>query len=70
MMQKTLSLSEARRRLNLTQPALAEELGVDIATIWRWENRGVPTRGAAKQVVENIIARAARLPARDAGAVT
>lgn len=59
---QTLTLTEARKRMKLTQPALAAEIGVDVMTIWRWEKNGVPSRGAAKRIVDDLIARAAKLP--------
>jgi DNA-binding transcriptional regulator YiaG len=57
----TISLTEARKRLKLTQPALAEQLGVDVMTVWRWEQR-VPTRGPARKIVSDLIAKAEKLP--------
>jgi len=61
-MDTKLSLSDARKRLKLTQPALAAEIGVDVMTIWRWENNGVPARGPARRVVDDLIAKAEKLP--------
>lgn len=42
-----MSGEELRRRreaLQLSQPKLAEALGVHPNTIWRWEHSGVPVR--------------------------
>lgn len=35
-------LRRRREALGLTQPQLAEKLGVHRNTVWRWERRGVP----------------------------
>lgn len=59
-MADALDLSAARKRLGMTQSELASRWGVDLATIWRWENRGVPQRGAAKTLAETLIAEAAK----------
>ncbi|WP_152045473.1 helix-turn-helix domain-containing protein [Aureimonas psammosilenae] len=57
-MDASLDLSAARKRLGLTQSALADRWGVDLATIWRWENRGIPTRGASRKLVDALISEA------------
>lgn len=36
------ALKQYRARQKLTLKAVADRLGVDKATIWRWERKGVP----------------------------
>lgn len=49
-------LIETRKRLGLSQAELGKHFGVNIATIWRWENEGVPTQGAAAGAIEKWVA--------------
>lgn len=51
-----IDLAAIRRSLKLTQPQLAEMAGVNLSTVWRWENEGVPKRGAAKAFIDRLIA--------------
>lgn len=51
-----IDLASIRRTLKLTQPQLAEMAGVNLSTVWRWENEGVPRRGAAKAFIDRLIA--------------
>ena len=44
---ETNQITSARQRLGLSQAALAERLGVDQATISRWERGVVPVSGPA-----------------------
>ena len=53
-------LKALRKNLNLTQAQLAEKVGVNHATIWRWENEGVPTRGPARAYLEKLAEEAAQ----------
>ena len=53
-----IDLVAIRRILKLTQPQLAEMAGVNLSTVWRWENEGVPKRGAAKAFIDRLIADA------------
>lgn len=55
------SVAAIRFRLGLTQTELAERARVDLATVWRWENEGVPTRGVARAYLEGL-AREAGFP--------
>lgn len=43
------SLRDAR---NWTQDQMAAHFGVNKATIWRWENIGIPSRGASRMALE------------------
>jgi len=46
-------LKQARKELNMSQMALAEELGVAFSTINRWENEiHMPSYGAVKKFEE------------------
>lgn len=47
-------LKTLRKKLNLTQPQLAEKIGVNLATIWRWENEGIPQRGPARAYLSKL----------------
>lgn len=55
-----IDLAAIRRSLKLTQPQLAEMAGVNLSTVWRWENEGVPKRGAAKAFIDRLIADAGK----------
>lgn len=46
---------ETRKRLGLSQSDLGKHFGVNIATIWRWENEGVPTQGTAAGTLEKWV---------------
>ncbi len=41
-----------RKRLRMTQGELAAHFGVNLATIWRWENNGVPENGLAAKSLD------------------
>ena len=53
-MEQHRNLAAIRSSLGLTQAELAGRAGVDVATIWRWENRGLPRRGPAKALVARL----------------
>lgn len=48
MTETILDILSIRKALRLTQSQLAEMAGVNLATVWRWENVGVPKRGPAR----------------------
>lgn len=48
-----------RKTLGLTQADLAERAGVNISTVWRWENGCVPKRGTARAFLEQLAVEAA-----------
>ncbi|GAA0588961.1 helix-turn-helix transcriptional regulator [Paenochrobactrum glaciei] len=56
-----IDLAAIRRILKLTQPQLAEMAGVNLSTVWRWENEGVPKRGAAKAFIDRLFVDAAKV---------
>jgi transcriptional regulator with XRE-family HTH domain len=41
-----------RRRKGWTQTQMAEHFGVNLSTVWRWENEGIPERGATRKAIE------------------
>ena len=53
-MTKRLDIKTLRQRLNLSRAELASQAKVDVSTICRWENEGVPKRGAARAFLENL----------------
>jgi DNA-binding XRE family transcriptional regulator len=58
-MKYALDVRALRKKLSLTQAQLAEKVGVNHATIWRWENEGVPTRGSARAYLVKLAQEAA-----------
>lgn len=63
MMQSSLDLTAIRAALKLTQADLANMAKVNVATIWRWENEGVPERGPARAFIERLAEDAKRAKA-------
>lgn len=59
-MNYALDLKALRKSLNLTQAQLAEKVGVNLATVWRWENEGIPSRGSARAYLEKLAEEAAQ----------
>lgn len=57
-MAKTVNLKKVREQLGLERKDVAEMAGVDLSTICRWENGGVPSRGAAKAFVDRLAGQA------------
>lgn len=54
MKNANIDLPAIRRTLKLTQTQLAEMAGVNLSTVWRWENEGLPTRGPAKAFIDRL----------------
>jgi transcriptional regulator with XRE-family HTH domain len=54
-MSDDLDLPALRKKLNLTQADLAKAAGVDVSTVWRWENDGVPSRGPARAFLDRLV---------------
>lgn len=54
-MSDPISIRQLRKARGWTQDEMAAYFGVDKATVWRWENRGVPIRGPARQAIERAI---------------
>lgn len=51
-----IDIKSLRKSLNITRADLAAEFGVDISTVCRWENEGLPDRGTSRKAVEHWIA--------------
>ncbi len=49
-------IKSARLAAKESQEAFARRFGVDQATVHRWENKGPPTRGAARMAIERVLA--------------
>ncbi len=54
-MNEYLNLKQLRSARGWTQQQMADFFGVDKATIWRWENEGVPKRGPSRKAIEREI---------------
>lgn len=55
-------LRQFRERLNLTQAAIAAEIGIDEATYWRWENGSLPKRGLGLKALESYVTARSQTP--------
>jgi transcriptional regulator with XRE-family HTH domain len=53
MDQDALDIPGIRKRHGLTQQGLADLAGVNLSTVWRWEN-GNPPRGPAKAFLARL----------------
>lgn len=49
----TIDIKAIRTERKLTQRELADEIGVDKSTVWRWEN-GQEPRGAARTLLQRL----------------
>ena len=58
-MPHTIDVLDIRKRLNWSRAQLAEEAGVNVSTVSRWENDGVPEKGTARKLLEKLARRAA-----------
>jgi len=54
MTEARLNIPAIRKALNLTQTQLAEMAGVNLSTVWRWENDGIPKRGPARALLDRL----------------
>jgi transcriptional regulator with XRE-family HTH domain len=52
LMDSDFDIKTLREARNWTQDQMAAHFGVNKATIWRWENNGVPSRGASRMALE------------------
>jgi len=57
-----IDIKTLRKRRNWTQDDMAKFFGVDKATVWRWENEGIPKRGVARNAIEREWAKSKPLP--------
>lgn len=58
MSETPLDIPAIRKALSLTQSQLADMAGVNLSTVWRWENDGVPKRGPARALLDRLKAEA------------
>ena len=58
-MQRTVCIDDILKSLNIKQKQLAEKLGVNPMTIWRWRKNGIPKHGAARALLERLADEAA-----------
>lgn len=58
-MPHTIDVLDIRKRLKWTRARLAQEAGVNVSTVSRWENDGVPEKGTARKLLEKLARRAA-----------
>ncbi|EJF84060.1 hypothetical protein MCU_00728 [Bartonella elizabethae Re6043vi] len=49
-----IAVKQLRKNLNLTLKEMAERLGVNKSTVWRWEKYGVPSRGTVAYLLEAL----------------
>lgn len=49
-------IKAARKKLGESQAAFGSRLGVNQATIHRWETFGIPERGATRVAIESVLA--------------
>jgi DNA-binding transcriptional regulator YiaG len=52
-----IDVKKIRADRGITQKELADLVGVNLSTVWRWEN-GSPPRGTALRLLESISASA------------
>lgn len=50
-----IDVKQIRTDMGITQKELADLAGVNLSTVWRWEN-GSPPRGPALRFLENLAA--------------
>ncbi len=62
MNEAPLHIPTIRKTLNLTQSQLADMAGVNLSTVWRWENEGIPKRGPARALLDRLYLEALRIP--------
>lgn len=51
-MQSENPITRLRQAKGWTQTQMAEHFGVNLSTVWRWENEGIPERGATRKAIE------------------
>lgn len=54
MSEAQLDIPAIRKALSLTQSQLADMAGVNLSTVWRWENDGIPKRGPARALLDRL----------------
>lgn len=53
-MNAPLDIKAFRKARRWTKVRLADELGVDVSTVWRWENGKVPKKGPVVKAIERL----------------
>ncbi|WP_455296481.1 helix-turn-helix domain-containing protein [Brucella pituitosa] len=61
MNEAPLNIPAIRKALHLTQSQLADMAGVNLSTVWRWENEGIPKRGPARALLDRLCLEASNL---------
>lgn len=56
-MEHAVDIKALREARGWTQQEMADAIGVNLSTIWRWENVR-PPRGAARKLIEAMASRA------------
>ena len=51
-MEASIDIKRLRKARGWTQGDMAAHFGVDKATVWRWENEGIPARGVSRAMLE------------------
>lgn len=51
-MKQEIDIKRLRKIRNWTQTKMGEHFGVDLSTVWRWENEGLPSRGVTFKAIE------------------
>lgn len=54
VMTEQIDLRKFRRARNWTQTRLADELGVNLSTVWRWENERASIKPYVRKALERI----------------
>lgn len=47
-----IDIKKLRKFRSWTQKAMGDHFGVDLSTVWRWENEGIPDRGVTRKAIE------------------
>ncbi len=53
-MKHQTDIKALRKKLKWSRSKLAKAAGVDVSTVCRWENSGVPSRGPAKAFLDRL----------------
>ena len=62
---KTINIRKLREARGWSRREMADHFGVNLTTVLRWENNGVPARGPARRAIEREFFGGA--PANDRG---
>lgn len=56
-MSEQITIKRLREARNWSRQDAAKHFGVNLTTILRWENNGIPSRGPARRAIENAFAQ-------------